>query len=49
MQEKASGAGGSSRLGRIGSQIFQKTVGLVLRSRSDRQVIFSSHPDLTFF
>lgn len=37
MQEKASGAGGSSRLGRIGSQIFQKTVGLVLRSRSDRQ------------
>ncbi|CAL5340266.1 unnamed protein product [Camellia sinensis] len=37
MQEQASGAGGSSRLGRIGSQIFQKTVGLVLRSRSDRQ------------
>ncbi|KAI8022480.1 hypothetical protein LOK49_LG03G02577 [Camellia lanceoleosa] len=37
MQEKASGAGGSSSLGRIGSQIFQKTVGLVLRSRSDRQ------------
>ncbi|CAL5398066.1 unnamed protein product [Camellia sinensis] len=37
MQEKASGAGGSSCLGRIGSQIFQKTVGLVLRSRSDQQ------------
>ncbi|CAL5398061.1 unnamed protein product [Camellia sinensis] len=36
-KQKASGAGGSSRLGRIGSQIFQNTVGLVLRSRSDRQ------------
>ncbi|GAB4861931.1 hypothetical protein Ancab_037186 [Ancistrocladus abbreviatus] len=28
---------GSSRFGRIGSQLFQKTFGLVLRSRSDRQ------------
>ncbi|XP_057487137.1 protein transport protein SEC16B homolog [Actinidia eriantha] len=35
MQEKASG--GSSRFGRFGSHIFQKTVGLVLRSRPDRQ------------
>lgn len=35
-QGKAMG-GGSSRIGRIGSQLFQKTVGLVLRSRPDRQ------------
>ncbi|GFY81164.1 RGPR-like protein [Actinidia rufa] len=35
MQETASG--GSSRFGRFGSHIFQKTVGLVLRSRPDRQ------------
>ncbi|GMH00615.1 hypothetical protein Nepgr_002454 [Nepenthes gracilis] len=28
---------GSSRFGRFGSQLFQKTVGLVLRSHSDRQ------------
>ncbi|KAK6935175.1 Sec16, central conserved domain [Dillenia turbinata] len=36
---KASGAGGSSRFGRLGfgAQIFQKTVGLVLKSRPDRQ------------
>uniref|UniRef100_A0A7C9EVL2 Protein transport protein sec16 n=1 Tax=Opuntia streptacantha TaxID=393608 RepID=A0A7C9EVL2_OPUST len=35
--DAASTSGGSSRFGRFGSQIFQKTVGLVLRSRSDRQ------------
>ncbi|KAG2672238.1 hypothetical protein I3843_13G029700 [Carya illinoinensis] len=37
MQPKASTSGGSSRFGRFGSQLFQKTVGLVLRSRPDRQ------------
>lgn len=36
-QEQASVSGGSSRFGRFGSQLFQKTVGLVLRSRPDRQ------------
>ncbi|CAL5381423.1 unnamed protein product [Camellia sinensis] len=36
-QEKASGLGASSRFGRFGSQLFQKTMGLVLRSRQDRQ------------
>uniref|UniRef100_A0A5B7BHJ8 Protein transport protein sec16 n=1 Tax=Davidia involucrata TaxID=16924 RepID=A0A5B7BHJ8_DAVIN len=36
-QEKASVSGGSSRFGRFGSQIFKKTMGLVLRSRPDRQ------------
>lgn len=35
--DNASTSGGSSRFGRFGSQIFQKTVGLVLRSRADRQ------------
>ncbi|KNA03991.1 hypothetical protein SOVF_203880 [Spinacia oleracea] len=30
-------SGSPSRFGRFGSQIFQKTVGLVLRSRSERQ------------
>ncbi|KAK6947573.1 Ancestral coatomer element 1, Sec16/Sec31 [Dillenia turbinata] len=36
---KASGAGGSSRFSRFGfgAQIFHKTVGLVLKSRPDRQ------------
>lgn len=34
---KASSSGAPSRFGRFGSQIFQKTVGLVLRSRPDRQ------------
>ncbi|XWS32372.1 hypothetical protein CRYUN_Cryun23aG0154000 [Craigia yunnanensis] len=36
-QEKAALSSGSSRFGRFGSQLFQKTVGLVLRSRPDRQ------------
>ncbi|XVF33549.1 hypothetical protein REPUB_Repub17cG0177800 [Reevesia pubescens] len=36
-QEKAAVSSGSSRFGRFGSQLFQKTVGLVLRSRPDRQ------------
>ncbi|KAJ6308730.1 hypothetical protein OIU76_018335 [Salix suchowensis] len=38
-QSKASGSVGSSRFGRFGfgSQLFQKTVGLVLRPRSDKQ------------
>ncbi|GLT52501.1 hypothetical protein SLA2020_258390 [Shorea laevis] len=36
-QEKADASGGSSRFGRFGSQLFQKTVGLVLRSRPNRQ------------
>ncbi|XP_062175567.1 protein transport protein SEC16B homolog isoform X2 [Alnus glutinosa] len=36
-QQKALASGGSSRFGRFGSQLFQKTVGLVLRSRPDRQ------------
>jgi len=40
--DNASTSGGSSRFGRFGSQIFQKTVGLVLRSRADRQVSQSS-------
>jgi hypothetical protein len=38
MQKNASSSGGSSRFGRFGSQLFQKTVGLVIRSRPDRQV-----------
>ncbi|XP_040991416.1 protein transport protein SEC16B homolog isoform X1 [Juglans microcarpa x Juglans regia] len=37
MQPKASTSGGSSRFGHFGSQLLQKTVGLVLRSRPDRQ------------
>ncbi|KAM7508798.1 hypothetical protein LguiA_019251 [Lonicera macranthoides] len=37
MQEKPSASGGSSRFGRFGSSLFQKTVGFVLRSRADRQ------------
>ncbi|CAK7356373.1 unnamed protein product [Dovyalis caffra] len=39
-QSKASGSAGSSRFGRFGfgSQLLQKTVGLVLRPRSDKQV-----------
>ncbi|XP_022757013.1 protein transport protein SEC16A homolog isoform X2 [Durio zibethinus] len=36
-QEKVAVSSGSSRFGRFGSQLFQKTVGLVLRSRPDRQ------------
>ncbi|KDP39874.1 hypothetical protein JCGZ_03405 [Jatropha curcas] len=38
-QSKPSGSGGASRFGRFGfgSQLLQKTVGLVLRPRSDRQ------------
>ncbi|XP_047320841.1 protein transport protein SEC16B homolog [Impatiens glandulifera] len=37
-QEKSSAlSGGFARFGRFGSQIFQKTVGMVLRSRTDRQ------------
>ncbi|GMI73565.1 hypothetical protein like AT5G47490 [Hibiscus trionum] len=36
-QEKAAVSSGPSRFGRFGSQLFQKTVGLVLRSRPDRQ------------
>ncbi|KAE8662502.1 putative C2H2-like zinc finger protein [Hibiscus syriacus] len=36
-QEKAAVSSGTSRFGRFGSQLFQKTVGLVLRSRPDRQ------------
>ncbi|XAR63212.1 hypothetical protein NMG60_11023075 [Bertholletia excelsa] len=36
-QETESGTGGSSRFGRIGSQLFQKTFGRVMWSRSDRQ------------
>ncbi|KAL3645591.1 hypothetical protein CASFOL_010771 [Castilleja foliolosa] len=39
VQEKASAGGGTSRFGRFGfgSQLFQKTVGLVLKPRQDRQ------------
>ncbi|GAB2272013.1 hypothetical protein Dimus_006838 [Dionaea muscipula] len=37
-QDNTSFSSGSSRFGRFGSQLFQKTVGLVLRSRPDRQV-----------
>ncbi|KAL8539743.1 hypothetical protein ACS0TY_001381 [Phlomoides rotata] len=39
VQDKASAAGGTSRLGRFsfGSQLLQKTVGLVLRPRQGRQ------------
>ncbi|XP_031269712.1 protein transport protein SEC16B homolog [Pistacia vera] len=36
-QEQVAVSVGSSRFGRFGSQLFQKTVGLVLRSRPDRQ------------
>ncbi|KAL6981727.1 hypothetical protein U1Q18_023349 [Sarracenia purpurea var. burkii] len=36
-QEKASSTGGSSRFGRFGSHLFQKTVGLVLRPRQGQQ------------
>lgn len=36
-RDQTSVSGSSSRFGRFGSQIFQKTVGLMLRSRSDRQ------------
>ncbi|KAF8379232.1 hypothetical protein HHK36_028664 [Tetracentron sinense] len=36
-QGKASVYGGSSRFGRFSSQLFQKTMGLVLKSRPDRQ------------
>ncbi|GAB2272015.1 hypothetical protein Dimus_006839, partial [Dionaea muscipula] len=36
-QDNTSFSSGSSRFGRFGSQLFQKTVGLVLRSRPDRQ------------
>ncbi|MBA0640147.1 hypothetical protein Goklo_023113 [Gossypium klotzschianum] len=36
-QEKAAVSSGSSRFGRFGSQLFQKTVGLVLRSRPHHQ------------
>ncbi|KAJ4953350.1 hypothetical protein NE237_030182 [Protea cynaroides] len=36
-QGKVSVSGGSSRFGRFGSQLFQKTVGWVSRSRSERQ------------
>ncbi|KAE8660436.1 putative C2H2-like zinc finger protein [Hibiscus syriacus] len=36
-QEKTAVSSGPSRFGRFGSQLFQKTVGLVLRSRPDRQ------------
>ncbi|KAL4311174.1 hypothetical protein GQ457_01G055870 [Hibiscus cannabinus] len=36
-EEKAAVSSGPSRFGFFGSQLFQKTVGLVLRSRSDRQ------------
>lgn len=36
-RDNSSLSGSSSRFGRIGSQIFQKTVGLVLRSRPDCQ------------
>ncbi|XP_021748628.1 protein transport protein SEC16B homolog isoform X1 [Chenopodium quinoa] len=36
-RDHTSVSGSSSRFGRFGSQIFQKTVGLVLKSRSDRQ------------
>ncbi|XP_044491395.1 protein transport protein SEC16B homolog isoform X3 [Mangifera indica] len=35
-QEKVAASGGTSRFGRFGSQLFHKTVGLVLRSRPDR-------------
>lgn len=38
MQENDSGFGGYSRFGQFGSQLFQKTVGMVLRARPDRQV-----------
>lgn len=37
VQQKAPSSGGSSRFGRFGSQLFQKTVGLVLRPRANRQ------------
>ncbi|XAR70462.1 hypothetical protein NMG60_11027316 [Bertholletia excelsa] len=36
-QGKASVSGGSSRFGHFGSQLLQKTVGLVLKPRQDRQ------------
>ncbi|KAJ6827037.1 protein transport protein SEC16B-like protein [Iris pallida] len=36
-QNKSSVSGGPSRLGRIGSQLFQKTIGWVSNSRSGRQ------------
>ncbi|KAK6260856.1 hypothetical protein SCA6_015330 [Theobroma cacao] len=36
-QEKAAVSSGSSRFGRFGSQLFQKTFGLVLRSQPHRQ------------
>ncbi|KAF8412984.1 hypothetical protein HHK36_000956 [Tetracentron sinense] len=36
-QGKASVSGGPSRIGRLSSQLFQKTVGLVLKSRTDQQ------------
>ncbi|KAM7277041.1 hypothetical protein ACFE04_018907 [Oxalis oulophora] len=35
--EKASSSGGSSRFGRFGAQLFQKTVGFVIRSRPHKQ------------
>lgn len=37
---KSSASSGSSRFGRFGSQLFQKTVGLIIRSRPDRQVSY---------
>lgn len=36
---KSSIAGGPSRFGRFGSQLLQKTMGWVSRSRQDRQVV----------
>lgn len=39
MQENDSGFGGYSRFGQFGSQLFQKTFGMVLGARPDRQVI----------
>lgn len=41
MHDKESGLGGYSRFGRFGSQLFQKTVGRVLKSRPERQVIYN--------
>lgn len=37
MQKNSSSSGGSSRFGRFGSKLFQNTLGLVIRSRPDRQ------------
>ena len=43
-QKKASASGGPSRLGRFRSQLFEKALGLVSRSRPDRQVYEITFP-----